>query len=55
MTPMMNTQLTITSLMAHAEQINGSVEVVSVTAAIGKCAAVIRLGTGRYCRNLRLE
>ena len=32
MTPMMNTQLTITSLMAHAEQINGSVEVVSVTA-----------------------
>ncbi|MFT7403838.1 long-chain fatty acid--CoA ligase [Zhongshania sp.] len=32
MTPMMNTQLTITSIMKHAEQINGSVEVVSVTA-----------------------
>ncbi|MFT4920565.1 MAG: acyl-CoA synthetase (AMP-forming)/AMP-acid ligase II, partial [Zhongshania aliphaticivorans] len=29
---MMNTQLTITSLMKHAERVNGGVEIVSVTA-----------------------
>ncbi|WP_373080624.1 long-chain-fatty-acid--CoA ligase [Zhongshania sp.] len=32
MNAMMNTQLTITSLMKHAEKVNGAVEVVSVTA-----------------------
>jgi acyl-CoA synthetase (AMP-forming)/AMP-acid ligase II len=31
MIPMMNSQLTITSLMKHADKVNGSVEVVSVT------------------------